>query len=82
MSTGTINTPVLNTYWRTIRNWNDTMKIALISKISASLLKQKKKTNAKLGTFFGVLKNDDFPSSQEIRKIMIDDAQDINEFVI
>lgn len=58
------------------------MKIALISKLSASLMKQKKKPNTKLSTFFGVLKSEDFPSSKQIREIMKDDAQDINDFVL
>lgn len=48
------------------------MKIALISKLSASLMKQKKKPNTKLSTFFGVLKSEDFPSSKQIREIMKD----------
>lgn len=68
MNTSTINTPVLNTYWRTIRIWNDTMKIALISKISASLLKQKKKQMRNLAHSLVFLKTMTSPLHKKFEK--------------
>lgn len=83
MNTTAINIPELNNYWKVIRNWNDTMKIALISKISASMVKPKKRVSQKtLGDFFGVLKNEDFPSAKQIREVMKEDPQDIKDFVL
>lgn len=83
MDATVVNSPVFNDYWNMIKNWSDEMKIALISKISTSMVRPAKKANNKtLGDFFGVLKdNPYYPTAKELEAIMMDEEEDINKFI-
>lgn len=43
-------------------------------------IKDKKAKGMKLSDFYGVLEENDFPSSSEIREVMRDEDKDINQF--
>lgn len=83
MDTAAINNPVLNGYWNVIKDWSNDMKIALISKISASMVYPAKRSEGKtLGDFFGTMKDDNFPSAKELRDVMSDDIEDVSKYML
>lgn len=84
MDATVVNSPVFNDYWNVIKNWSDEMKIALISKISTSMIHSAHKTKAKtLGDFFGSMKDDPYyPSAKDLKEIVRDEDEDITKFMI
>lgn len=83
METAINNPSVLDSYWSEIKNWSDEMKIALISKLSNSMIRKKKKTKGKtLGDFFGIMKEDNFPTAKELHEMMEDEDKDYEKFFL
>lgn len=85
MNTATVNSPVFNDCWNVIKDWSNDMKLALISKLSSSMIMPRKKSKEKtLEDFFGIMKDEPyFPTAEELHEIVKDDGgEDIEKFVI
>lgn len=76
----------MKSYWNEIKNWSDEMKLTLISKLSSSMVKKKKKVSkAKTDSWdgvFGIMKDDYFPSAKELEKIMSDTDKDYEKLFL
>ncbi len=83
MDATVVNSPVFNNYWNVIQNWSDEMKAALVARIAESkrdnILKKNEKSWEK---YFGIMKDDNFPSAAEIDDFMDDRDEDIEKFVV
>lgn len=86
METAINNPSVLESYWNEIKNWSDEMKLTLISKLSSSMVKKKKKVSkAKTDSWdgiFGSMKDDYFPSAKELEEIMSDTDKDYEKLFL
>lgn len=86
METAINNPSVLESYWNEIKNWSDEMKLTLISKLSSSMEKKKKKVSkAKTDSWdgvFGIMKDDYFPSAKELEEIMSDTDKDYEKLFL
>lgn len=83
MNTTVVNSPVFNDYWNVIKNWSDEMKAALVAKITESMRNNVLKKNEKSWErYFGIMKDDNFPSASEIDDFMDDEDKDIEKFVV
>ncbi len=86
METAINNPSVLESYWNEIKNWSDEMKLTLISKLSSSMVKKKKKVSkAKTDSWdgvFGIMKDDYFPSAKELEEIMSDTDKDYEKLFL
>ena len=86
METAINNPSVLESYWNEIKNWSDEMKLTLISKLSSSMEKKKKKVfKAKTDSWdgvFGIMKDDYFPSAKELEEIMSDTDKDYEKLFL
>lgn len=86
METAINNPSVLESYWNEIKNWSDEMKLTLISKLSSSMVRKKKKVSkAKTDSWdgvFGIMKDDYFPSAKELEEIMSDTDKDYEKLFL
>lgn len=73
-------------YWNLLKGLSNEIKVALISKLSDSIATSttvsKKKNPETLRKFYGCLKDEDFPSSEEIEKVMEDSDKNIEGFLL
>lgn len=73
-------------YWDLLKGLSNDVKIALIAKLSDSILSSatQEKSQAKtLGDFYGCMKDDaDFPSIKEIKSVMEDNDKDIERLLV
>lgn len=76
---------IVDSYWRLLKGLSDNIKLALISKLSSSIAVKaevSKTKSVKLSEFYGVLKDTDFPSTEEIREVMQDKDKDISRYCL
>lgn len=76
---------MVNNYWGLLKDLSDSVKLALISKLSISLAEKvhgKEHTAPFLSDFYGSMANVPFPSSEEIRDVMKDEDMDISRFCL
>lgn len=83
MNTAITNNPTpFNYYWNQLRDLSDEMKIALIAKLSSSMIHPKAKTTKTLGDYKGILAHTDSPTAEEIREVMSDEDKDYEKFIL
>lgn len=75
---------IVENYWNLLKNLSDNVKLALISKLSSSIVtkKEEKEEDMKLSYFYGSMADVPFPSIEEIRDVMKDEDKDINQFCL
>ena len=72
-------------YWDLLKGLSNDVKIALIAKLSDSILSsttQEKSLEKTLGDFYGCMKDADFPSIREIKSVMEDNDKDIERLLV
>lgn len=72
-------------YWNLLKGLSKEIKVALISKLSDSIATpttvSKKKNPETLRKFYGCLKDEGFPSAEEIKKVIEDNDKDIENWM-
>lgn len=77
------NPSMLDNYWNVIKDWSDNMKIALISKLKASMAaKSETSTHSSWASLYGIMSKDSFPTADEIREVLEDKDKELDRFVI
>jgi hypothetical protein len=79
------NIPSPVPYWNLLKGLSNDVKIALIAKLSDSILTSKVHKESHVTTlrdFYGCMKGVDYPSIDEIKTAMVDKDKDINSLLI
>lgn len=76
---------LVDSYWALLKGLSDNVKLALISKLSSSVLMKTTAKPAKklmLSDFCNSMAAVPFPSADEIREVMQDEDKDINQLCL
>lgn len=74
---------IVDNYWNMLKGLSDNVKLALISKLSSSIVARQevKSRSPKLSDFYGIMADTPYPSKDEAREVLLDEAADETEYI-